>query len=425
MKKEFEKALAYIKNKTDADDFVVHMGKADAYFARFAQNSMTQHNQGEGIGIHLEVSYGDKSGSASANSLDENTLEHLLSQSSAIAKMNEPDPEHLVSLNEEKIPRVENSGKTTKFLKPKELVTNVQECINFAKKKNALLSGITERQITLSFLATKNGFQGYEEFTSFEHSMTIKKEAAETKVSRSYKDYGDFSLPTELDRLNKQLDALSTSQRKEAGKMNVILMPEAAFEFFSMMAWYSDRRSTDEGMTPFTGKIGSECFGKKFSFSSDFSDKRLLSPSFGYEGVNKPTIWVKDGILHNLPCDRYWAQKNNLQRASYFNYCFSGEGKSIEEMMKIAGSGLIINNFWYIRSVDRKAGEFTGMTRDGVLYFENGEVKHAVHNFRWNEIPHACTKRLLATGTSEIIHSTAKIPAMLIEDFNLVDVTSF
>jgi len=72
-----------------------------------------------------------------------------------------------------------------------------------------------------------------------------------------------------------------------------------------------------------------------------------------------------------------------------------------------------------------KRGELTGMTRDGVLYFEKGKIKHAVNNLRWNEIPHEVTRRILAMGKSELVEAYAKIPTMLIDNFNFVDKTSF
>ena len=94
-------------------------------------------------------------------------------------------------------------------------------------------------------------------------------------------------------------------------------------------------------------------------------------------------------------------------------------------MMKMVPKGLIINRFWYIRTVDAKAGELTGMTRDGVLYFENGKVQHAVNNLRFNEIPHDTTKRMLALGESVLADSSVKLPTVLVDNFNFVDKTSF
>jgi predicted Zn-dependent protease len=102
-----------------------------------------------------------------------------------------------------------------------------------------------------------------------------------------------------------------------------------------------------------------------------------------------------------------------------------GEGYTEEEMMKMVPRGLIVNTFWYIRSVDAKAGEFTGTTRDGVWYFEDGKIKYAVNNLRFNEIPHDATRRIISTGKSELASPSSLLPAMLIDNFNFVDRTTF
>lgn len=75
--------------------------------------------------------------------------------------------------------------------------------------------------------------------------------------------------------------------------------------------------------------------------------------------------------------------------------------------------------------MDAKAGELTGMTRDGVLYFEDGQVRHAVNNLRFNEIPHLATRRVLAMGPSKRCSLASSLPPMLIDAFNFVDKTSF
>ena len=119
------------------------------------------------------------------------------------------------------------------------------------------------------------------------------------------------------------------------------------------------------------------------------------------------------------------AKEKNAEPQSLYNYFIPGGDATEEEMMKLVPHGLIINRFWYIRTVDAKAGEFTGMTRDGVLYFEDGQVKHAVNNLRFNEMPHDATRRILALGKQESPSPSSCIPTMLIDAFNFVDKTNF
>ncbi len=86
---------------------------------------------------------------------------------------------------------------------------------------------------------------------------------------------------------------------------------------------------------------------------------------------------------------------------------------------------IIYNCSWYIRVVDSISGELLRLTRHGVLYFKNGKIEKSVNNFRWNEIPHDMSRRILALGKQSVNDTSSIIPTMLIDDFTLVDNTRF
>lgn len=123
--------------------------------------------------------------------------------------------------------------------------------------------------------------------------------------------------------------------------------------------------------------------------------------------------------------NKFYAAKKGVEPLNMNNIIIPGSGTSEEEMMKMVPRGIIINSMWYIRMVDMKKGELTGLTRDGVMYFEDGKIKNAVHNFRWNEVIPEVTERILALGKEDIVSLTMKVPTMLINSFNFVDTTTF
>jgi predicted Zn-dependent protease len=306
------------------------------------------------------------------------------------------------------------------------MVENIGKCVENAKSKDAVVSGITEKNMYEVYFATKNGFEGFDRSSSFSHSMTLKKGAVETKVSCGMKDYKMFDLQKEIKQLNSQFDSLGKPLKTPRGKYNVILRPAAVENFFTFLYWMMNMRDADEGVNPFTGQLGKQFFGKNFTLKTTLNDDTLITPKFNYEGIPTRNIyWSENGILKNLPTSRYYAKLKNLQSVSPSNFVIDGENTNEQEMMNLVESGLIINNFWYIRFIDRKKGELTGMTRDGVLYFENGKIKNTTNNFRWNEILHEVTHRILALGPSILKNSSTKIPTMLIKDFNFVDTSSF
>ena len=426
MNMNIEKAIKYIQKNCKADDYFIYIWVKDSHETRFAQNTITQHIAGSNIQFGLEVAYENKTGKARTNQLDEESLKRLINTAQDMARSNQPDPEFMPSIGEQKLPKVTNLHKATTELAPEEMVEIVRKSIANAVKRDSMVSGMTEKHFQKSMIITKNGFYGEADFSDFGHSMTMKHGEAETKVSFSDKNFANFKLKQELDRLNSQMDSLSAPKVFEAQQIPVIIRPAALVELFGYLGWTLNRRQADEGFTPFTGQLGKNFFGKNFSLYSTIKDKDILTPPFGNEGMAaEESCWIKNGKLLTMPTSRYWAKETGSQPSQMFNYYIPGEGTTEAEMMKMVPRGLIINRFWYIRFVDMKRGELTGMTRDGVLYFEKGKIKHAVNNLRWNEIPHEVTRRILAMGKSELVEAYAKIPTMLIDNFNFVDKTSF
>jgi predicted Zn-dependent protease len=73
----------------------------------------------------------------------------------------------------------------------------------------------------------------------------------------------------------------------------------------------------------------------------------------------------------------------------------------------------------------------TGLTRDGVYLVENGQVRGAVNNFRFNESPIDLLRRATQAGASEHTMSRewsdyfrrTRMPALRVPDFNMSTVS--
>lgn len=426
MKDQFEKIAAYIKKHVKADDYNLRISAQDSHETRFAQNAITQHIAGANIDIDLEVAFANKTGRCSINQTDETALANLIKSAEDMALLNQPDPEYVESAKKQDYPQVQNASETTLKLAPEQMVDIIKKSIANGEARQATVSGMTEKHYVEVFASAKNGFEGYYDMTEFGHSMTMKKDHIETKVSFSSKDFTAFNPDKEIAQLNEQFDSLSNQQSFEAGKIPVILRPAALMELFWYMMWMMNRRQADEGMTAFTDQLGKQFMGEKFSLQSTLTVPELVVRPYSWDStVAEETYWVRNGVVENMPTPRYWAKLKNLKASSPFNIYMPGGDVTEEEMLKLVPKGLIINRFWYIRPVDMKAGELTGMTRDGVLYFENGKVQHAVNNLRFNEIPHDVTRRILAMGKSVLCESSVMVPTVLVNNFNFVDTTTF
>jgi predicted Zn-dependent protease len=107
----------------------------------------------------------------------------------------------------------------------------------------------------------------------------------------------------------------------------------------------------------------------------------------------------------------------------------AGGTGTTEDLIKSTKRGVLITSLWYVRSVDPKSMLFTGLTRDGVFWIENGEIVRPLTNFRWNDSPVAVLKGIEAMSESARVSprswrsNTVRVPALRVKEFELSSVS--
>jgi predicted Zn-dependent protease len=93
-------------------------------------------------------------------------------------------------------------------------------------------------------------------------------------------------------------------------------------------------------------------------------------------------------VLENLQYSRFWARERKREPTpGPVNYIMESTEPpvAVEDMIKTMKRGLLISRFWYVRLVDPRTIVLTGLTRDGLWWVEDGEVRHPVRNLRFNQ----------------------------------------
>jgi predicted Zn-dependent protease len=104
-----------------------------------------------------------------------------------------------------------------------------------------------------------------------------------------------------------------------------------------------------------------------------------------------------------------------------------GQENSWTDLIASVDRGLLVTRLWYIRVLQPKTWQLTGLTRDGVFLIEKGKVTDAVNNFRWNESPAEVLQR--TTKLTQPVRVTNDetgsnmAPALITTDFNLTSIS--
>ena len=176
--------------------------------------------------------------------------------------------------------------------------------------------------------------------------------------------------------------------------------------------------------------MGEQLMDKQVTIYSDPFHPELPAATWNREGMPlEKTNWIEKGVVKNLAYTRYWAQKQNAKvMPQPPNMIMEGGTQTLEELIKGTEKGILVSRLWYIRMVDPQTLLLTGLTRDGTFYIENGQIKHSVKNFRFNESPVIMLNNVEALGKPERSISVESyrsylVPPMKIRDFTVTSLS--
>ena len=144
-------------------------------------------------------------------------------------------------------------------------------------------------------------------------------------------------------------------------------------------------------------------------------------------------IGMRDGVINALAYPRAAAQEFDTAPAVFAENLLltGGSDATIADMVARTERGLLLTTLWYIREVDPATLLLTGLTRDGVYLVEDGEVRGAVNNFRFNESPLDLLRRATEAGATERTlprewkdwFTRTAMPPLRIPDFHMSSVS--
>ena len=171
-------------------------------------------------------------------------------------------------------------------------------------------------------------------------------------------------------------------------------------------------------------KIGEKIVDERVNIYSDPLHPEVPTATWNGEGQPiKKTSWIENGVVKNLAYDRFWAKEKGVEPVPFpSNAIMAGGDASLEDLIKSTKKGILVTRLWYIRSVDPQTLLYTGLTRDGTFYIENGEIKYPVKNFRFNESPIIMLNNLETLGQQVRINGNL-IPYMKVRDFTFTSLS--
>ncbi|GAB3221476.1 TldD/PmbA family protein [Algoriphagus aestuariicola] len=430
-KKYIDKALSYAK----ADETEVSISGGRTGNIRYARNTVSTSGESNEIRLSVTSVFGKRIGSSSINELDDASLQKAVERSEEIAKLAPENPEYMPMLGQQTYPDSATFSPSTDKIDPDYRAQLAIDSIEPCSAAGLVAAGYLEDFSGFSASGNSKGQFLYNTSTSVDFSVTVRTEDG-TGSGYAIRDFNDVSLLNSKDVTTvamQKAQASKGAQAIEPGKYTVILEPTAAGDLLRLMFGGFDARNADEGRSYMSKKgggtrLGEKLFDERVTIISDPAN--TVIPMTPWDGDGMPrqkTVWVENGVVKNLAYSRYWAEKKGVPPLSRpggggfggfggGGYIFSGGDQSVADMIKSTERGVLVTRFWYIRAVDPQTLLYTGLTRDGTFYIEDGKIKFPLKNFRFNESPIIMLNNIEAMGKPQRVGGSL-IPPMKIRDF--------
>ena len=388
--------------------------------------------------IVVQSSFGPKSAVVTTNDLSPESLERVVRQSEALARLAPDNPEAMPRLAAQTYRPVNAFFESTAQVGPAERAKAALTALEVARRSGDLqAAGFLVTNTTASGLGNNKGLFAYHPSTSVNYTLTVRTADGTGSgwAAADDRDWGRIDFAAVSARALDKARASRNPVAVEPGRYTVILEPQAVGDLVQLIAFYGGARIADEGRSPFAkqgggNKVGERIVDPRITLYSDPADPQLLSTPFDGEGMPLGRqVWIENGTLKQLVYDRFWAKKQGKTATGFpASLKMTGGDATVEQMIAATPRGILVTRLWYLREVDPRTILYTGLTRDGTFLIENGKVSKAVQNFRFNDSPLFMLNNLEMLGRPQRLAGTEAggdvvMPALKVRDFNFTSLS--
>ncbi|SDY39118.1 TldD/PmbA family protein [Hymenobacter psychrophilus] len=434
---EAQAILTKVIGFSKADECEATLSGQSGGNVRSARNAISTSGGIDNVSLAVEARFGKRSGVATCNQFDDATLRTCVTRAEEIARLAPESPEYMPLLGPQKYLPITNSfAKATADITPDYRAAQVGSSMAVSDERK--LSSAAFLNDSAGFLAKRNskGLEAYQQQSGLEFSITVRTPdgTGSGYATADYNDAAKFDAKV-LTRIAADKAAGSRNAKAlEPGKYTVILEPAALVantdaSLLQALMSAMDARNADEGRSFLSKKgggnrKGEKLFDERVTIYSDPANAEV--PDLVFSGDGRPQqkmTWIEKGVVKNLYTSRYWAQKAGIPDIPRpGGWIMEGGTQSVQDLIKGTAKGILVTRLWYIRPVDPQTLLYTGLTRDGTFYIENGQIKFPVKNFRFNESPIIMLNNLEAIGKPVRVGGNL-VPPLKIRDFTFTSLS--
>jgi len=434
-----DQALSIVEKvikQSEAEGVFVSLSTGEESLSRYSENQMTQNISRTRLNLSVTSYFGKRSASSSTTDLDTEAIKETIQRSQELARIAPEDPEWMPLLEpqtyEDRTPAFDAKTADLSPLERGEIVQKV--CAMCGGNAGVEGSGTLSTESFVRVIGNSLGLRASDRATVADFSFTARIENGSGWGQRTA--YAIDQLPIESLTESLIQRALSSRSPREIkpGVYPVVFDGAAFSDLLSWVIWNMDARAADEGRSfmsrsdesgkPIGNRVGEQMFSPLVQVQRNPAHPLLqLGTSFGDGLSNHYTEVIQHGVPQTLSYGRYWAQQQGKEpTGAMFPIVMTGSDQSLADLISQTERGILVNRAWYVRYVNPRTLEVTGMTRDGTFWIEDGQIAYPIKNLRFNQSLPEMLNEVDALSTVQRYGSSV-VPGVRVKAFNFSSVT--
>ena len=421
--------------KSEAEGVFVSLSTGEEALSRYSENQISQNISRNRFNLTITSYFGRRSASASTTEIDPEAIAQTIHRSEELARIAPEDPEWVPLLEpqdyEQRTPAFDPE---TAALSPLARGEIVQRVCGLSAKAGVEGSGTFSTEAFLRVVGNSRGLRACDRGTQADFSFTARIEDGSSWSQRAA--FAVDQLPIEL--LTEQLIERALASRHprpvNPGKYPVVFDAAAFADLLSWVIWNLDARAADEGRSfmsrideagkPVGNRLGEPMFSPLVQVQRQPAHPLLQLGTCFADGLsNHYREVIKDGVPQTLSYSRYWAQQQGKEpTGAMFPIVMSGSNQSLADLIAQTEQGILVSRAWYVRYVNPRTLEVTGMTRDGTFWIEEGQIAYPIKNLRFNQSLPEMLREIDALSSVQRFRSSV-VPGVRVKAFNFSSVT--
>ena len=421
--------------KSEAEGVFVSLSTGEEALSRYSENQISQNISRNRFNLTITSYFGRRSASASTTEIDPEAIAQTIHRSEELARIAPEDPEWVPLLEpqdyEQRTPAFDPE---TAALSPLARGEIVQRVCGLSAKAGVEGSGTFSTEAFLRVVGNSRGLRACDRGTQADFSFTARIEDGSSWSQRT--GFAVDQLP--IESLTEQLIERALASRHprpvNPGKYPVVFDGAAFADLLSWVIWNLDARAADEGRSfmsrideagkPVGNRLGEPMFSPLVQVQRQPAHPLLQLGTCFADGLsNHYREVIKDGVPQTLSYSRYWAQQQGKEpTGAMFPIVMSGSNQSLADLIAQTEQGILVSRAWYVRYVNPRTLEVTGMTRDGTFWIEEGQIAYPIKNLRFNQSLPEMLREIDALSSVQRFRSSV-VPGVRVKAFNFSSVT--